>query len=129
MLAVVISGGKNINDSKNYSRVEHHNCTYESKSNKIIFEQNTCGVRAVRRACGAIVFVVAYFPAFCENIILKLLFAFVSHAGNTFVSHAFVFSHFCFSRFCFVSHTAFRWKHVFAVSMVLRSTYTLYACI
>ena len=38
-----------------------------------------CGVRAVRRACGAVVFVVAYFPAFCENIISKLLFAFVFH--------------------------------------------------
>ena len=61
-----------------------------------------CGVRAVRRACGAVVFVVAYFPAFCENIISKLLFAFVSHE-------------------C--------WKHVIALSTVLHDTYTFYACI
>ena len=61
-----------------------------------------CGVRAVRRAYGAIVFVVAYFPTFCENIISKLLFAFVSHE-------------------C--------WKHVIALSMVLHDTYTFYACI
>ena len=60
-----------------------------------------CGVRAVRRACGAVVFVV-YFPAFCENIISKLLFAFASHE-------------------C--------WKHVIALSMVLHDTYTFYACI
>ena len=30
-----------------------------------------CCVRAVRRACGATAFVVAYFPAFCESIISK----------------------------------------------------------
>ena len=60
------------------------------------------GIRAVGRACGAVVFVMAYFPAFCENIISKLLFAFVSHE-------------------C--------WKHVIALSMVLHDTYTFYACI
>ena len=60
-----------------------------------------CGVRAVRRACGVVLFVVTYFPAYCEHIISKLLFAFVSHE-------------------C--------WKHVIALSMVLHDTYTFYAC-
>ena len=45
-----------------------------------------CGVRAVRRRYGTISLVVDYLLAFCESIILKLLFAFVSHECRKYVA-------------------------------------------
>ena len=64
-----------------------------NKSNAFV-----CGVQAVRRACGAVVFVVAYFPAFCENIISKFLFALIlTNAGNTLLLHQW----FCMTRIHF----------------------------